>query len=93
MDSDQRKCLFCNILLYIDSNDTGFIHLLNPSSQARAVQYSKARRLALASKFAEINSVESLLIRCNSIQIFIYCKITLHISGVHRTHHQAYIKL
>ena len=22
-----------------------------------------------------------------------YCKITLHVSGVHRTHHQGYIKL
>ena len=31
--------------------------------------------------------------RCNSMQVFIYCKITLHISGVHRTHHQEYIKL
>ena len=28
--------------------------------------------------------------RCNSMQIFIYCKITLHVSGVHRTHHQEY---
>ena len=27
------------------------------------------------------------------MQVFIYCKITLHVSGVHRTHHQAYIKL
>jgi hypothetical protein len=27
------------------------------------------------------------------MQVFIYCKITLHISGVHRTHHQEYIKL
>jgi len=27
------------------------------------------------------------------MQIFIYCKITLHISGVHRTHHQEYIKM
>ena len=25
--------------------------------------------------------------------VFIYCKITLHISGVHGTHHQEYIKL
>ena len=22
------------------------------------------------------------------MQVFIYCKITLHVSGVHRTHHQ-----
>ena len=27
------------------------------------------------------------------MQIFIYCKITLHVSGVHRTHNQEYIKL
>ena len=27
------------------------------------------------------------------MQVFIYCKITLHVSGVHRTHHQEYIKL
>ena len=26
-------------------------------------------------------------------QVFIYCKYTLHVSGVHRTHHQEYIKL
>ena len=30
--------------------------------------------------------------RCNSMQVFIYCKITLHVSGVHRTHHQEYTK-
>jgi len=30
---------------------------------------------------------------CNSMQVFIYCKITLHVSGVYRTHHQEYIKL
>jgi len=27
------------------------------------------------------------------MQVFIYCKITVHVSGVHRTHHQEYIKL
>ena len=27
------------------------------------------------------------------MQVFIYCEITLHVSGVHRTHHQEYIKL
>ena len=27
------------------------------------------------------------------MQVFIYCKINLHVSGVHRTHHQEYIKL
>jgi len=27
------------------------------------------------------------------MQVFIYCKITLHDSGVHHTHHQEYIKL
>jgi len=27
------------------------------------------------------------------MQVFIYCKITLHVSGVHHTHHQEYIKL
>ena len=27
------------------------------------------------------------------MQVFIYCKITLHVLGVHRTHHQEYIKL
>ena len=26
-------------------------------------------------------------------KVFIYCRITLHVSGVHRTHHQEYIKL
>ena len=25
------------------------------------------------------------------MQVFIYCKITLHVLGVHRTHHQEYI--
>ena len=29
----------------------------------------------------------------NSMQIFIYYKITLHVLGVHRTRHQEYIKL
>ena len=27
------------------------------------------------------------------MQVFIYCKITLHVSGVCRTHHQEYMKL
>jgi hypothetical protein len=27
------------------------------------------------------------------MQVFIYYKITLHVSGVYRTHHQKYIKL
>ena len=27
------------------------------------------------------------------MQVFIYCKITLNISDVYRTHHQEYIKL
>jgi hypothetical protein len=27
------------------------------------------------------------------MQVFIYCKITLHVSSVHHTHHQEYIKL
>ena len=27
------------------------------------------------------------------MQVFIYCIITPHVSGVHRTHHQEYIKL
>ena len=27
------------------------------------------------------------------MQVFIYCKINLHVSGVHRTHHQEHIKL
>jgi len=37
-----------------------------------------------------------ILIRFNKIQqmqVFIYCKITLHVSGVYRTRHQEYIKL
>ena len=29
----------------------------------------------------------------HSMQVFIYCKITLHVSVVYRTHHQEYIKL
>ena len=39
---------------------------------------------------------KSILIRSNktnNMQVFIYCKITLHVSGVHRTHHQEYLKL
>jgi len=28
--------------------------------------------------------------RCNSMQIFTYCKVTPRISGVHRTHYQEY---
>ena len=35
----------------------------------------------------------SILINSNSMQVFIYCKITLHVSAVHRTHHQEYITL
>ena len=38
----------------------------------------------------------SILVRCNecnTMQAFIYCRIILHVSGVHRTHHQEYIKL
>ena len=31
--------------------------------------------------------------RCKSMHIFIYCYITLHVSGVHCAHHQEYIKL
>ena len=27
------------------------------------------------------------------MQVFIYCRYTLHVSGVHRTHHQEYTKL
>ena len=27
------------------------------------------------------------------MQIFIYCKVALHILGVHRTHHQEYLEL
>ena len=27
------------------------------------------------------------------MQVFIYCKITVHVSGVHRANHQEYIKL
>jgi hypothetical protein len=27
------------------------------------------------------------------MQVFIYCKIILHVSGVHRTHHQEYKKI
>ena len=27
------------------------------------------------------------------MQVFIYCKYILHVSGVHRTHHQEYMKL
>ena len=27
------------------------------------------------------------------MQVFIYCKITLHVSGVHSTHYQENIKL
>ena len=27
------------------------------------------------------------------MQVFIYCKITVHVSGVYRTNHQEYIKL
>ena len=26
------------------------------------------------------------------MQVFIYCKFTLHVSGVHRAHHQEYKK-
>ena len=37
----------------------------------------------------------SKLIRSNKMQQYsgIYCKITLHVSGIHRAHHQEYIKL
>ena len=37
------------------------------------------------------NRVQVILIKptsCNSMQVFIYCKFTLHVSGVHRTYHQ-----
>ena len=27
------------------------------------------------------------------MQVFIYCRYILHVSGVHRTHHQEYMKL
>ena len=37
---------------------------------------------------------DSTLIRSNKMQqLFIYCKYTLRVSGVHRTYHQEYIKL
>ena len=36
---------------------------------------------------------DSILIRTNKMQVFIYCKITLHVSGVYRTHQKQYIKL
>jgi len=35
----------------------------------------------------------TVLIRCNSMEVFIYCKITLHVLGVQHTHHQEYLKL
>ena len=38
----------------------------------------------------------SILIRSNKMQQYAsiyYCKLTLHISGVYRPHHQEYIKL
>jgi hypothetical protein len=43
-----------------------------------------------------VNYTYSILIRSNKMQqyaVIFYCKITLHVSGVHRTHHQEYIKL
>ena len=39
---------------------------------------------------------DSILIRSNKMQQYAgiyFCKITLHVSGVYRTHHQEYIKL
>ena len=58
------------------------------------------------SKFIHISSLEvyihvsvhrnSILIRSNKMQQyagFIYCKITLHVSDIYRTHYQEYIKL
>ena len=31
--------------------------------------------------------------KLQQMQVFIYSKITLHVSGVYRTHHEEYIKL
>ena len=31
--------------------------------------------------------------KMQQMQVFIYCKITPHVSGVYRTYHQEYIKL
>ena len=42
------------------------------------------------------NISDNILIRSNKMpqmQVFICCKITLHVSGVYHTHHQEYIKL
>ena len=39
-----------------------------------------------------INKIQQDATLCRYLGV-IYCKITLHISGVHRTHHQEYIKL
>ena len=47
-------------------------------------------------QWARRQGLGSILIRSNKMQlmqVFIYCKITLHVSGVYRTHHQEYIKL
>jgi len=39
---------------------------------------------------------DSVLVRSNEMQQYAgvsYCKVTLHVSGAYRTHHQEYIKL
>ena len=56
------------------------------------------RRISVIGEFYIHGSVhrDSMLIRSNEMQQYAgvyYCKITLHFSGVYRTHHQEYIKL
>jgi len=47
-------------------------------------------------KIVQNHACDSVLIRSNKMQqmqVFIYCTITLYVSGVYCTHHQEYIKL
>ena len=61
--------------------------------------HPKPHKLAVISYFNKRSNTCSLYTlirsneRCNNMQVFIYCKITLHVSGVYRTHHQECIKL
>jgi len=46
--------------------------------------------------YMTIDTMELVLIRSNKMQKkagIYYCKLTLHVSGVYRPHHQEYIKL
>ena len=41
----------------------------------------------------DVEYISNCLTRCNTNHYLLFCKFTLHVSGVNHTHHQDYTKL